>query len=409
MTTNTENVCVPTAKVQVAWLILLLLVLFGVDWTARFAVFRWHDGLVRRASAPLSTRGPEAPMQRIEIPAVRGGDLTRLVGFPSFAERFAEEKPATVIVTDEHGYRNDPPTEGITFPVVVTGDSFFHVQYGPDGSFPKQLASVLDMPLYNHAYPGRGMFWGMIRFLSDPRFADRRPKVVVWGCLERDISGQAFAGFVHQVWQLEQPEMAAQERVARGQVGVAWNRLVPASLRSSLPDSSWLGAYATRFWNRARFAVFGQVTEDVVVSLPDAKGGQELFYRIALQAMAWPRDIREPEKVGWGAAYIRRYLQSLGMDLVVVLIPDKESVFRERIPSGPGRDPSAWPPSTLLDVEDALRAEGVTVVNLLPAFREQAERGVPLYWRDDTHWRPEAMALAAELTAPVVRARMVAP
>lgn len=384
----------------------VMMVLLGIDWSARFAVFRWHDGLVRRVSAPLSTRGPEAPMQRMEIPAMRGGDLTRLVGFPPFAERFAEDKPATVIVTDEQGYRNEPPTDGVIYPVVVAGDSFFHVQYGADGSFPKQLAAALDVPVYNHAYPGRGMFWGMIRFLSDPRFADRRPKVVVWGCLERDISGQAFAGFVHQVWQLEQPEKAAQERLARGQVGVAWSRLAPSALRASLPDSSWLGAQTTRLWNRVRFAVFGQVTEDVVVSLPDAAGRQDLFYRIALEAMAWPREVREPEKVGWGAAYIRRYVQSLGMELVVVLIPDKESVYRELIPSGPGRDPERWPPSTLVDVEQALRDEGVPVVNLLPAFRDLAGRGASLYWRDDTHWRPEAMAVAAELTAPVVRASM---
>lgn len=175
-----------------------------------------------------------------------------------------------------------------------------------------------------------------------------------WWCgdAEREISGLVFAGFVSQIERLENP-VEDKSAIPYGP-RIVWSRLCPATLRVTLPETSWLAAATSRVWNRARYVLFGQISHDVVVSNPDLTGHPQLFYRIALDAMAWPRHIRQPEKVAWGAEYIRNYCRRLGMELVIVLIPDREFVYREYVPVVDGQDPREWPPSTLFDIEAEL-------------------------------------------------------
>ncbi len=373
--------------------------LLAGDWFFRFNLFRWQDRLIRQPVVETEVaRGPYAPMMQKEVSAFTGGDLTRLAAVDEVTERFGEEKPTTIVVTDEHGYRNSPPTDGKRYPVMVVGDSFLDVQYGSDGNFVRLLERELGKPVYNHSYPGAGAFWGLHRYLIEQRFKQRPPEVMVWGLLERELGGSLFAGYVYHIRKLNDREVAEAPTAA---TGVAWDQLQPKNLAASLPSTSFMAAGARRLWNVLRYPVFGAITSDVILSEKDQTGSDYLFYRYNLMALAWTEQERNPSQIAWSLEFIRNYLREQGTELMIMLIPDKEQVYRELIPDG-----DHLPLSTLYDLEQALLAMNIPVINLLPGFLAAKENGIPLYWRDDTHWRTEAMKIAAEMVGERIRSEV---
>ncbi len=372
--------------------------LVAIDWFMRFHHFRWQDRLIRHPSASVSAvRGPDVPMSRRTIPEGPYADLTRLAAVDAITQRYGETKPETWLAADEAGYRNDPPTDGVMFPVMVTGDSFMHVQFGEEGSFTRLLENDLGVRVYNHAYPGSGAFWGLHRYLLEGRFRDRPPRVIVWGLLEREIAGDLFAGYVYHVRILNKQEKG----VAAGPASatIAWDQLNPRKLKATLPNTSYVSAAVNRLWNVLRYQLFGVMTRDVILSRPDSNGQHYLFYLYNLEAMKWSQEQRNPSQAAWAVDFIRDALRERGSELVVLLIPDKEQIYRELIPERYG----PFPESTLIEFEQELRKLDVPVLNLLPTYRDLAADGRELYWRDDTHWRPEAMAIAADQTAALIR------
>jgi hypothetical protein len=371
-----------------------LVVLIGIDWFHRVFTFRWHERLLGSIAVEnRAIRGPLPPTNSITMSADRRGDLVALTGIPEMARPYAHEREAYELVTDEFGYPNQPPTDHRFYPVVTVGDSYFFMSSGPEGDFARFLERKLGFPVYNHAYPGRGAFWGLQRFLEEGRFTDRMPKVLVWGCLERELAGALFAGFVYQIWKMENPDQA--ELDENKPMSVRWSALAPATLRTSLPDSSWLAARANQLWNRIRYEVFGQLTEDVVIAESDEKPSR-LFYRLSLESLTWTPEERNSDQVAWAIERIHAYCRQRGTQLLIVLIPDKERVYQREIPADWVKAHGPLHPSVLPDVEKALLAKEVPVVNLLPIFQSAADRGRSVYWGDDTHWRAEGMRLAAE-------------
>ena len=119
---------------------------------------------------------------------------------------------------------------------------------------------------------------------------------------------------------------------------------------------------------------------DTMLFLPDEVDN---FYRrreIALDNWRWLRD----------------ELGKARVDLLVVLVPNKYTVYRsflvDQRPGGQGAD--------YLDrLERALRAGGIPVLNLTPVLSAEAARRVKhreyLYWLDDIHWNALGIALGA--------------
>lgn len=385
----------PLGLLFITWLGLVL-----GDSFMRIERFRWHDRLIRNPPKEESAvRGPDKPMVRRVIPEFSGGDLTRLAAVDDVLREYGETKPGSVILTDEAGYRNEPPTDGIYFPVMIVGDSFMDVRFGEDGSYPEQLRKALGVPVYNHAFPGSGAFWGLHRYLLEGRFIERPPEVIVWGLLEREIAGGLFSGYVYHIRVLKKAGGTNEATVARGGNSITWDQLRPRTLKTTLPNTSYFSAAVNRLWNVLRYKVFGSITKDVIVSKPDASGKRYLFYGYNLEAMAWTPEQRNAPQAAYAIEFIRDSLRERGSELVVVLIPDKAQVYRELIPD---RFPE-FPPCTLIEFEDELKKRDIPVVNLYETFRKQALGGMSLYWRDDTHWRPESMATAAGMTAEAIR------
>ncbi|MGD9497502.1 MAG: hypothetical protein AB7Y46_14470 [Armatimonadota bacterium] len=132
-----------------------------------------------------------------------------------------------------------------------------------------------------------------------------------------------------------------------------------------------------------------------------------LFFRGDLEYLL-AGDLRDqPEgKNPWPAILdFHRQLQERGVDLLVVVIPTKAEVYPEKLSvHAPGTD-GPWVAPYCRKLLSELSAAGVHVVDLLPAFMAQRDRGPdPLYMPQDTHWTNRGVRLAATLIARRVRA-----
>lgn len=372
---------------------LLWLLLVAGDWGLRFAWFRWHVNLATRPRAQIL----EATSW--EVPASSGGDLTRLLQVPSLTEVFEQPRPAQTGYRDEFGWPNPPPVSGRHFPVVVVGDSYMTTGSSASNTFSGSLSGLAGLPVYNYSEAGRGPTVCLRRFLADSRFVRDPPSVVIWGLVEREIGGDMFLGLVG--W-LKAQETAVAARDDR------WvfhpDALLPLQLKTSLPASSALAQISRRVWTILRYRLFRELSEEMVVEASAPVDGKRfLFYVPAAKAMRWTRAERKPELMAEAILYVADILKERGSKLVVVLIPDKEQTYRDWLPARLRDEPPGLAPSCLLDIEDALKGSDVTVVNLLPVFRELASKDRLLYWPDDTHWNPEGIDAAVASTWDVVR------
>ena len=192
---------------------------------------------------------------------------------------------------------------------------------------------------------------------------------------------------------------------------------------TSLPDDApvealpelWAGAFADRLGlrapllrarARARYALFGEVPGDKM------RAGREgwLYYDADDSLDAWrgARPLSELEVERWVAHHRARRdaVEAMGAEYVVCLVPSKPAVYPEYLPDSVPR----VGPSRRDQVLEALRAEGLRTLDLLPSLLmgkagDAPEREDFLYHLDGTHWsgRGERVAeacLRAELGLP---------
>ena len=138
-----------------------------------------------------------------------------------------------------------------------------------------------------------------------------------------------------------------------------------------------------------------------------------LFYRPAVDYVTGPalgstradRLLELPENLGDPAAVIvdfQRQLEAAAVELLVVPVPVKATLYPERL--WQGADPFSRPNNP--DFDDfvtGLEAAGVRVIDLVPALLDAKREGTPVFLPRDTHWTPEAAALAAGVVADAVR------
>lgn len=358
-------------------------VLGAVDWVMRFAWFRWHERIISVHIAPETGNFPRLGV--FTNPAVRGGDLTTLLGKGRAAEVYKETKPAATNWSDEYGFRNIPPTTNRYYPVVVVGDSFMLAGPRMEDTFAGMLQAKIGVPVYNYGVDGRGPLWPMARFLASKRFLARPPRVVVWGLLERSLHSMAVSDPTDA--DLVPPPHGWPFR--RGAFS-------PEALKRSLPDTSATAQVMSRLWTTVR-GLFPLLQQAVVVEAPEVK---MLFYRPAIRSERRPLDSESLNRIVRMVALVDDICRQRHMQLVILLIPDKERVYRAWIPrNAVTSPPDTGNPSNLMYVEACLREASIDVVNLLPLFEEAAAQGGLLYWRDDTHWNPVGVELAVQSVA----------
>lgn len=385
------------AVLAVVWLAML-----AGDWFMRFHWFRWQDTVyfrpVTKADRPNLPAGSD--FTEIEVAASRGGDLTRLIGVEQARAAFEEPRPAAVLSVDPEGFRSLPYAPGTPFDVVVVGDSYMAEGVPLTNQISARLGEALGAPVLNRAYMGRGPFQSLMLWIEQNWTRTPHPKWLVWGFVERDISGKAFSGYVYLLERHRGRVETELTQQADLKPRIFWSSLAPSALRKSWPNSSALAQVSRKAWSHLQFHIFGELPSDVFrLEPPSGQGDPLLGYGLALDAMYWPPEVRGLDQVVWAIEYIRDYLATIGVQLLVVPIPDKEQVYRDWIPLSAWHNGTPPPPSMLDELQERLDAKDIPSVALLPAFREAAGQGIPLYWRDDTHWRPEGISLAAQLIA----------
>ncbi len=96
----------------------------------------------------------------------------------------------------------------------------------------------------------------------------------------------------------------------------------------------------------------------------------------------------------------RARLKERGIELLLVPIPGKPSVYPEKL----WRGIHGQPPSPTLALLEDLRKRGFKVVDLFtPLLKAKADGAPQLYLKRDTHWTPQGMEVAAEALAGRIR------
>ena len=165
-----------------------------------------------------------------------------------------------------------------------------------------------------------------------------------------------------------------------------------AQFERAVEDHSLVGREVRERWHWLRLVALHAGNQKTVVGR-----GESVFYRPSLDFAVAPGFMDHPAAEGHPVRAIIAFedcLRRQGVQLVLLITPGKESIYPEwlsrRYHAQDGPAANRDMPAFL----DAMRQAGVTVV--YPAETMwRARHGTPLYLKQDTHWTPEGMALAA--------------
>lgn len=99
----------------------------------------------------------------------------------------------------------------------------------------------------------------------------------------------------------------------------------------------------------------------------------------------------------------RDALAARGIELVVLPVPDKVSLYPDKLLGSLAEAPAPPRNAGELALFEALRAQGVRVVDPAPLLWAARDAGEPLYLPRDTHWTPRGLMLVCEAVAAAVR------
>jgi hypothetical protein len=364
---------------------IMIFIMFSVDLFLRFLEIDAFTFRPWEAMARYPTPGaPFAPNKRYENTRSYGC-LAVMGNRPDLRDYRTQ-----VFTTDAHGYRNTPALERAS--AILVGSSFSAGDgMSDDETLSARLSELSGRPVYNAA--GLPPDPGRIRAIAN-RLGMREGLVIVES-LER----------------LEPPQIPLDEPKSR-----------PASARRRLRDSLRSLPCGDRLVEQASFVrkLFGDSGYSPLKILAQRAYKtlqnnwllpniyeQQVFERRLLDGrpmLFWHEEIdtaAPPEKAGRASAYYRWLSDEVKRDhltVMVVLVPNSFTVFQPllRDSGADVQDPMQYQ----TQVEASLRTMGIPVLNLAPIFRERARHslsgGPLLYWRDDLHWNPEGVRVAAE-------------
>ena len=177
-----------------------------------------------------------------------------------------------------------------------------------------------------------------------------------------------------------------------------------------LEESSWVARQLRPWMQFAQFRILKEAGDKALVG----RDGW-LFYqpgvRYLTERPAAPRPGEPPHDPRAAIVDLRDQLAARGIPLLVMIAPNKESVYPQMLAKWSG---SAAPGQVLMAAQTRqlladLRAAGVEVVDLFEVFRAARQSPTaattePLYLAQDTHWSPIGVELAAQATAEKILA-----
>ncbi len=278
-------------------------------------------------------------------------------------------------ITDEYGYRNSQAYDKPD--VVIIGDSFIA---GDTLSQEELLSEMLQSKVGLKVY---AMAPANIRnYLSDPRFMDNPPEVLVFESIERGLDSRS----------IRPPEddsefrnwMQIRQKLSRNKVISRLDILKDRAFKWTMLE------YA-----RARIGEFLYGGYTLAVRGRDFSDGNAFFFRPAIQEKTIPR--QEIPKLIEILKEYERVLAKRGTRLIFLPIPGKRTIYGEFVPD--------MGKSSFAEIVASIKASGIQTVNLYEAFTQARSRdkSLLLYRLDDSHWSPQAVEITAESLAPFVQ------
>ncbi|MBN1760699.1 MAG: hypothetical protein JW863_20390 [Chitinispirillaceae bacterium] len=224
---------------------------------------------------------------------------------------------------------------------------------------------------------------------------------------------------IYNVYIVETPPETPVAREAppstpRSEAGIAEAVLSDNFRKNSRVFSSEVARYGSyKKWEEANYPFFDGVRSWLLTFPPEQMGleGNDgwLFFRKSFDYIL-SGDIGQQALFRNPLPHItelKNYLNSQGVDLLFVAVPNKEEVYyRYLSDSIPAPNVPILTPYGRKFFAD-LQQAGVEVIDLLPAYLDAREKdslsGMFLYQKQDTHWTGRGMEIAADLIAGRIR------
>jgi hypothetical protein len=350
----------------------LLLAIFLLDACARFLPLEYLAFRADEALSQFPSFGGPGVLEpnRHFVFADSYGDLAAMGNFAD--HRVYREQTFT---TDEFGFRNVPRPGEPPPSVLNIGTSF---TMGGNIRDEETLSSRLEALSGCRVYNAGGFEYVQRSILALTRRLQMRRGLVIVECLERYVGKpELLQDHARLLWLPSRDRLVSTYRAMRQRLEISPLKIVCQKLYKMLRNDLLLP----------------KMSQDGIPIRTLNNGAWMLFLR----------DIERP-KPYWGLdghvswiTGLREQLRASGLDLAVVILPDKLTVYRPllRDPVPANQDSVAF----LGEFEHKLQDQHVPVVNLAPILIDEArqalDRNETIYWLDDTHWDPKGIDIAA--------------
>ncbi|MFT7620293.1 MAG: hypothetical protein ACI97A_003950 [Planctomycetota bacterium] len=364
--------------------------IFLVDLVGRFGA---EAAMPKLGSVERPRGAPSTTVARVT------GDLVRMAGVPFIRSRLPHGSRVTV-ANNSFGFRDNEEILSKDPEVIICGASFADHGTSNDASLTALIRQDCDVTIQNRSMAGQGPTASVTGYFLGEKVASSKSRVVVWCMIERDLGQRWMKGFVG---------LDAKNTTEVNQESLR-QRQSKKAIRSY--PSRFDGYYKTTSVSREFFSNYGHLLPPTCFDrglsshcrLYQLDGDPDhpiAFYRPSLNGHKKKFEERAAQKLADNMLKLDAFANSLGKKLLVVLVPDKYTVYGDRVEALVVDDAltNLVQNSERLDlVEHALRVGGAEVLNLRPVLTQKAAvspKDELLYYREDTHWNDRGIRVGA--------------
>ncbi len=265
--------------------------------------------------------------------------------------------------TDSYGFRNFP-SDNLQYDVVIIGDSNI---VGSGVSQEQTIVSVLGQKtsLRVYSFSSNSVNYDLNKLMSQKRFIDHPPKLVIVGSIERHI---------HELPPID------------------WN--ITAQEKSYTP--AWVEKFIEEIDGLTKVSIvryYIALAEESIMprKLIFNNLTRMVFNKLALDSQK--NNINCFDRSEQILKDYQGYLSKKGINFIFMPIPDKETIFYSDLPH-PYEYFRKEPPFLKVLIS-SLKQDNIPVVDTLSAFKTNKDK-VP-FLLDDTHWSPSGINITADL------------
>ncbi len=335
-----------------------------VDLISPLNAFTFRQWEALRYSNTYLTDGYFYPLQTITMDEV--GDLGRHTPY--------EVRKHTTWKTDELGFRNEKYV--INPDILLIGDSFFAgASLTQDSTIGSLLQNKVDSTYQNHLHKVYNISINGFNKFENLLNAKKiyKPKIIIFSIAERSIN--SLPDF-HPSEKIT-AKQAFRNRIINWlpyQVSVYSDRLAKQSFLRYLSEKFRHIELNNNFWKKT--------------SPKEEKG---MLFRDSANLKMYRQTIVSNSSIHALLTY-QNYCNEMGIKFIFVPIPDKETLYYEKVSP-------AIPQSTfLVKLDSLLHKNNVLSINLFSLFneRKKMDPATILYQYDDTHWNGNAVNILAD-------------